>query len=547
MNRLSSKLRWSAPCGWLGFVVVFFVAPNTAQALFHPANHSPRLAPSAHLEVTLQLLEGATEEFEDFHEGTSRQCGTSEILQLDRAWEQLDPPQKERLRNSLSSPARGGSGTSGRGEFDERGTISCFLSLSNQVESEHFSIQWGDSGSVSISDAEAMLANLEETRTTFLEAGYFEPLGNPNYRVPVYLGNSGGAAPSIGFDGGYATVCASYQHAYVVLSGIDSSTESLDVVNHELFHTVQMGSPNPYEVDSFYWEASAVWAEKLAAPDRTYYVWPLPSYTANTAWPLGLDNEIASNDGFLHKYAMFILSSYLDEFAPSGDSALLEVWNGGGAGLEDRLNSFWAAEKIDTTFAKQFGHFTSHVSFMDFDHQEAYLNYPVVAHGSLTPDEPLTETDPPDTYGSHFYEVDLEEAGGDRTKLQIVLDAPQGWVLALATSDNGTTVQSGVWVVNEEGVAEGSALDVDELGEQTGWVVVTNTGTSDAEYSLSVQFVEPSPDDYDDLGSEGQGCSGCGNDAPKPHPFEHGSNLALALLLIVPGISRRWRLDRITQ
>jgi hypothetical protein len=121
MKRRSSKLRWSAPCGWLGFVVVFFVAPNTAQALFHPTNHSPTLAPSDQLEVTLQLVEGATEEFVDFHGATSRQCGTSGILQLDRAWEQLDPPQKSAYETASAVPHGAARARAGEGSLMSEG------------------------------------------------------------------------------------------------------------------------------------------------------------------------------------------------------------------------------------------------------------------------------------------------------------------------------------------------------------------------------------------------------------------------------------------
>ena len=516
------------------------VIPTESKALFHPENAKHSAASPLALNASLRSIEGGNEQTPSSVDEQPRRCGTSDLLELDRAWTQLSPLQKERLIQAIA-PRRSTAQGRRAGDSSERGTIACFLTLDNVVESEHFSIQWGHLGGVSTSVAESMLANLEAARESYLAAGYANPLGDPSHRIPVYLGNSGGSSPSINFNGGYATVCDSYQHAYIVMSNITGSTDSFDVVNHELFHTVQMGSPEPYSVESFYWEASAVWAEQIAAPERTYYAWPLPAYSNHPDWPMALENEIASNDGFLHRYAMFILSIYIEEFAPLGPDALLEVWNGQGKGLINRLEGFWTDQKVDTNFAEQFGHFTSHVALMDFDHQGAYLALaPVQIHESLEPGDQHTEEYPPDTYGSHFYEIDVGGPDEQLSKLEITYEGPSGWILALATSDDGASVDSSVWIAGEEGQATASVLDADTLGEDTVWVAVTNAGANQDEYTLKVARVEPSPDDYlPDGGVGGAGCSSCTTDNGGSHPFQHGA-LKLGVLLLPGLFLRRW-------
>ena len=201
--------------------------------------------------------------------------------------------------------------------LEQRGSIPCFLQLQNRVESEHFSVEWGPQGGVSQAASDGLLAQLEASRTRLMEAGYAQPAGNPEgHKVPYYLGNSGGNAPTINFNGGYTTVCSNFSHAYVVMSSIEDAIGTLDVANHELFHAVQMGSPQPYGVEGFYWEASATWSEEFVEPTYDIYQWFLPSYTNHTNW--ALDHEDGSQDGFLHRYAMFILPMFLGESAPGG-------------------------------------------------------------------------------------------------------------------------------------------------------------------------------------------------------------------------------------
>jgi hypothetical protein len=510
------------------------VLPRTTVALPHPANGGLEPAPPRLIEAALLSLEGKAGP--DLGTGPPpHHCATSDLLSLDRAWQLLDTDQRARARRAIAPPNLSSAG--GAGDSSERGSLGCFWNLINIVESDHFRAQWGSDGQVDPSDVDALLEHLEAARLVFLDAGYAPSLGSPNYKIPIYLGNSGPGAPSIDFSGGYATVCNSFEQAYVVLSSFGPSSTA-NVANHELFHTVQFGSPSPYDVDAYYWEASAVWAQKLAEPEFTGYTWPLSAYTRHTEWALTLYGFIQSTDGFLHKYAMFILPMYIAEFAPGGPEALLAVWNGTGPGLAYRLDDFWDDEHSYTDFPEQFGHFTAHVAMMDFEHHSFYTPHSVSPRDVLRPGADPHRDVSPDTYGSHFYLVGLEEAEGKMTTLQITFDGAPGWIVALSRSDDGVTAQSTVGIADGEGQV---ILEGPGLGSvfTEAWVIVTNGGEvlpSPGTYSLSLELVERDPTS----GPGGEGCNTCGGSANTGHPFTYNPGLGLSLLLF-PVMARRER------
>ena len=426
-----------------------------------------------------------------------------------------------------------------------RGVLPCFHTLANVVESEHFSVQWDTAGGTTESAAQFLLDNLEGTRLVFLDAGYAQPAGNPDYKVPFYLGNSGPNAPGINFSGGYTTTCASNQHAYVVLSGIEASNGTADVSNHELFHAVQMGSPEPWGVEGFYWESSATWAEELAAPELNIYQWFLPYYTSHTQW--ALDYQGGDTDGFLHPYAMFILPMYISESAPSGPEALLNVWNGSGGGIQERLENAWRATAVDTSFEEQFGIFTTHVSVMDFVDQATYNPYRVAPRAVVEPPETIEEG-APQWYGSHFFRVDpgADDIEAGRTKLRLTFSSEQtDWAIAINRSPDGNTANPTVVLADEDGSASVSVIDVGTLYEET-WVIVSNTRRENEDYTLDIELVEQTeapgsdlepPGDDDGPNRPGAGCKG-----PSGHPFSFpGFGVAFVALLLLPLSIRRFR------
>ncbi|MCP4867497.1 MAG: hypothetical protein GY898_02110 [Proteobacteria bacterium] len=429
--------------------------------------------------------------------------------------------------------------------LEERGGIPCFLQLANRVESENFSVEWGPAGTVSQAAADGLLAELESSRARFMDAGYAQPAGNPaGNRVPYYLGDSGGGAPGINFSGGYTTVCNDFSHAYVVMSSIEDAVGTLDVANHELFHAVQMGSPSPYGVEGFYWEASATWAEEFVQPDYDIYQWFLPSYTNNTTW--ALDHEDGSQDGFLHKYALFILPMFMGESAPGGHDVLLGVWNGDANGVIPRMNEVWADGGHETDFAEQFGAFTAHVSTMDFVDGLNYDFARVPARDVLTGDTELTDVIAPRWFGSHFYRVlptDDDVLEG-RTKMRVSFDGGQlGWVVAINRSPDDREAIPTVLQSDGEGLASTAVIDVGSEYART-WIVVSSTQTENQDYSLSITFEDQTEAPGSDLeppeeeGPRRGGGASCAGVTSHPFGYRGAASLSL-LLLLLPMVRRR--------
>lgn len=483
------------------------------------------------IDLALDRLEGATVP------GAPFSCGTTDVMRVQAAWPDLDAQQSWRFRRVLGGPQ--GEGRGG----EARGGVPCFYELSHSVESDHFSVQWGSYGGTDETAAQHLLDAAEAARQVYLDAGYAEPFGNPDVKVPFYLGNSGPDAPGIDFSGGYTTVCASYQHAYVVLSDIDVSNSTVDVGNHELFHTVQMGSPDPYSVDEFWWEATAVWAEDLSRPDLDIYAWFLPYYTNNTQ--LAMDLVGYDEIGFLHQYAMFILPTYIDEYSPGGPQALVDVWNGSGGGLIDRLESSWAGQQIDTSFDREFGGFGAAASVMDFEDQAIYSRIP--PWEVIEPPATVEGETAPQRYGTHYYRVDPSEDDIDagNTKILVHLDGGgPSWVLALNRSSDGSTALPTVVIADSDGQADAVGIDVGTLYSET-WLAVSCTRQSCASYDLDVEVVlqteDPGsdvdpPDDDGDGKRQGAGCKGIG-----VHPFSFRTGGVSLGLLAIPFLFRRRR------
>lgn len=476
----------------------------------------------AHLSHALDRLEGDLESSAPFT------CATTDILDLRAAWPELDPADRERFNTVI-----GGGGDQERG-----GGMPCFQMLPNVVESDHFTVQWGNGASLSDSAANHLLDALEDARQKYLDAGYAEPFGNPDIKVPFYLANSGSGAPGIDFSGGYTTVCNSYQHAYVALSSIEVSDSTIDVGVHELFHAVQMGSPNPYGVDSFYWESTAVWAEDFVQPDLNIYAWFLPYYTNYT--DLALDYETGSEVGFMHQYAMFIFPTYIDEYSPGGPQALVDVWNGADGDLETRLETSWTDQGFDTTFDREFGGFTAYSSVMDYEDQATYNSNRIQPWEVLDPGDEVEDETAPSRFGSHYYRFDPDDEDVDagRTKIRVSFDGDgPSWVVALNRSTDGNTALPTVAISDAEGLVEIEAIDVGTWYEEA-WVVVTCSRSSCNPYDLTIEAVDqtedpgsdldPGDDDDDDDGRpQGLDCSGLGY-----HPFAYRlAGVSLGLLL----------------
>ncbi len=148
--------------------------------------------------------------------------------------------------------------------LDER---DAFDVSANVMYTEHFAIRWGPDEDITANMVAGYGVGLERAwQVEVVEMGYPQPFGTETYYQNAYIGNTGGGAPTISFEGGYVTIDDD-GYPYIVMS--DQLIELYDwyapypdsVVSHEFMHTIQFTFER-YEYDAdagWFWEAHANW------------------------------------------------------------------------------------------------------------------------------------------------------------------------------------------------------------------------------------------------------------------------------------------------
>jgi len=484
----------------------------------------------------------AVDTIEALHDVVGPSCATADLLTAQTGWDALPPAVQVRAEAVLP-------GAFAAGGAAPRGNVACDLELANVVESEHFSVQWGPAVNMSQSVAQYLLDALEVVRGRFLDGGYPEPAGNPDVRVPFYFGNSGGGSPSIGFDGGYTTMCSGGEHAYVVMSTMRDDAGSVELATHELFHAVQMGGPASGPVDGWYWEASATWSEDFSEPNWNTYAWVLSAFTT------AVDLPLADESSFLHRYGLFIFVSFLAEHAPGELDLARHVWTSESrGGLADRLEEYWESIDERTDFPEQFARFTAKTAIMDYVDQDVFLGAPVPPRDVLSPPTSLEDEGGPPLYGSHYYRIDDADAEG-RTKLRVRFEGAddRDWLVAFARTPDGVTAVDSQMYLDRWGSETLDLLDLGSTYEDT-WIIVTRTADDPSSYTLELEWLEqtepPGSDLLPDGGRDGRRRDRIGGACGAVHPFSWPTFTASmadgdagwVVLLLLPLFARRRRI-----
>jgi len=153
----------------------------------------------------------------------------------------------------------------GKGERDT-------LELPGLATSEHFALRWGPDLDPDPADTQATLDLLEDAWALEVnDWGHTPPYGSEEYLFNVYLGGTGGNAPSTLGAAGYYTL-DNQDWPMLVLDPalLDDDPDYLAMtVAHEFFHAVQ-GATDRYawdgSVGSWFWESTATWASYKAYP-----------------------------------------------------------------------------------------------------------------------------------------------------------------------------------------------------------------------------------------------------------------------------------------
>lgn len=239
-----------------------------------------------------------------------KHCGT--LFQL----QEFDPPM---LRQEDVPKIQGNKSTKA-----ERNSV---CSCNNSVSSDNFIIRWGSG--VSLSDAEELLEAFELAWDVEVnQMGYLQPVATDQYLFNVYIGDSGGGAPSSYGAAGYFSSDDEGYPMIVIAEETVGSEYVAQTVAHEFFHAIQ-GRVYRYDYDetgpsAWYWEATANWAEGQVYPGRASMAVFLIGYSFLPHLPVNYFNypDSGTVDEY-HQYGAFIFPLHLTEV----EADIELVWN----------------------------------------------------------------------------------------------------------------------------------------------------------------------------------------------------------------------------
>lgn len=233
--------------------------------------------------------------------------------------------------------------------------------LPHQYESDDFVVRWGDEGAVSADAVVELAALLQTALTTERALGFPAPVGSEQYKLNVYIGDSGGP-PSYGALGYFNLDDEGWPMLVFHRFILDDPEQSSAVTAHELLHVLQY-SANP-ELEDWFWEASAVWVEQEVHPGNLNHVRFAPGLALLPHRALDLYDR--PGDGTLeelHAYGAFLYPRYLTEHGLD-PQLIAEVWmqspEGVIEGLADRL------EAQGTSLSTTFGDFAGATAVWDY-------------------------------------------------------------------------------------------------------------------------------------------------------------------------------------
>jgi hypothetical protein len=383
-----------------------------------------------------------------------------------------------------------------KGEREAHGVCS-----SMQV-SDNFVLKWGGDAPPASTDVSLIMAALETSWQRELnEMGHEHPWGTGEYLFNVYVGDSGGCAPSAFGMGGYYTTDPDGWPMIVLSQGVfQDPVYGKSTVAHEFYHAVQhaSGAYSNGGDAQWWWEATAMWVEAEVYPaTQDYYVFlygyafqphrQLSSYTYPSTGAL---------EEF-HQYGAAIFPRFLTEHVADWQ-LIRDSWTLAD-GFDDPVEVI--RDLLDEDLDEVFADFAAHNAVWDYQHgteMEMYLDYVSDAYGYGTMDHRIVDG------------VDSEGTGEEwQSAPESTLPQRYGYnVIKMNRPDDGTLV------VRFDGDAQGSD------GSMADWFVrVVRENESTVSYE-SVDIVD---------GKGELSISGVGDER--------------AIYLVVSAVSFRWNSD----
>jgi hypothetical protein len=198
--------------------------------------------------------------------------------------------------------------------------------------SAHFALRVGPDVVLTARQRSAILDTLESAFTRYVvDMRLPAPIGSERYFVNAYIGNSGGGAPPIDFEGAFATVDDEGFPFMVIHPALLEVESQLKLTSaHEFFHTIQEATGPKFEYDEgigsgWWWEATAEWAS----------IETFPQYVEGFVATYAMQPHISVNymdypdTGDLieyHHYGATIFARYLTEKVAGDFSVVRDTW-----------------------------------------------------------------------------------------------------------------------------------------------------------------------------------------------------------------------------
>lgn len=453
-------------------------------------------------------------------------CGTPAFIDLERT-EPVPAPRTERPK----------SGKASRDAYRMR---------ANEYETDNFIFRWGGSGGVTATEVERLADAFE---ASWLEQVDLQehpvPYGADDYLFNVYIGGSGGGAPSDGGAAGYFTSDPDGWPMVVVGAATLDNPEYADITAaHEFYHAIQGGTGRySYTGDSaWFWEASATWASATVYPGNAYYASFLFSYAYLPHYAVNFFDYPSSGAlSEYYQYGAFIVPFHLAEL--TADRALVrDVWTARSP-ADDPLSML--QELMDDrglSFDEAFMDHAARMATFDYPSGDSYeyvVDY-YERYYSESSNMVAAEVDPEGTrglidgparlrpyrYGYNAIRIDI----GDASEVTVDVEGESvgsrrsaaQWGAKLVVATRNTRTYYDLAFEGDSGTATLTGLD-----GQTVWLVVApwtaQTRYFDSEtfeYKYAVTFPEEAPepvdtgeDPGDDTGSTDDGTTD-GEDGP---------------------------------
>jgi hypothetical protein len=268
---------------------------------------------------------------------------------------------------------------------DEKGVRDAMSGVCNGTEvSDNFILKWGLDAPPADDEVELIMASLEDSWNHQLEImGHSAPYGTDEYLFNVYVGDSGGCAPSADGKGGYYTTDWQGWPIIVLSQGVFNNLDyGQTTVAHEFYHAVQHAE-NAYTTRGpvqWWWEATAMWVEAEVYPGTEDYYSFLHGYAFEPHLQLNAFSPLTGLKLLeeYHQYGAAIWPRYLTEYVTSW-TTIRDSWHlGEPDGDPIEFIAEVLAEELGADIDDVFGDFAAHNATWDYYHGDniaSYLDY----------------------------------------------------------------------------------------------------------------------------------------------------------------------------